>query len=186
MSISSPGVLPASDIPAAEAKVRELEKELVLCKEVDNLQFEVDGLNSQVFDLESKLRGTDGLKEKLRQAEAAWNAEPTPESMGLPQDIVARAERYPRMLARRDEAMARLQSEREVAEEEAQRLPDVEPLVRNRNFWIAVGVGVVCFVAGLFFPRTGSGTWRCWTSPPSASPRCWPCATWTSCRTRTG
>ena len=62
--------------------------------------------------------------------------------MGLPQDIVARAERYPKMLARRDEAMARLQSEREVAEEEAQRLPDVEPLVRNRNFWIAVGVGV--------------------------------------------
>lgn len=150
MAISSPGVLPASDIPAAEAKVRELEKELVLCREVDNLQFEVDGLNSQVFDLESKLRGTDGLKEKLRQAEAAWNAEPTPESMGLPQDIVARAERYPRMLARRDEAMARLQSEREVADEEAQRLPDVEPLMRNRNFWIAVGVGVACFVAGLF------------------------------------
>ncbi|MCY1078589.1 ATP-binding protein [Archangium lansingense] len=150
MSISSPGVLPASDIPAAEAKVRELEKELVFCREVDNLQFEVDGLNSQVFDLESKLRGTDGLKEKLRQAEEAWNAEPTPESMGLPQDIVARAERYPRTLARRDEAMARLQSEREVADEEAQRLPDVEPLVRNRNFWIAVGVGVACFVAGLF------------------------------------
>jgi hypothetical protein len=150
MSISSPGVLPASDIPAAEAKVRELEKELVLCKEVDNLQFEVDGLNSQVFDLESKLRGTDGLKEKVRQAEAAWNAEPTPESFGLPQDIVARAERYPRTLARRDEALARLQSEREVADEEAQRLPDVEPLVRNRNFWIAVGVGVACFIAGLF------------------------------------
>lgn len=150
MSISSPGVLPASDIPAAEAKVRELEKELVLCKEVDNLQFEVDGLNSQVFELESKLRGTDGLKEKLRQAEAVWNAEPTPESLGLPQDIVARAERYSRTLARRDEAMARLESEREVADEEAQRLPDVEPLVRNRNFWIAVGVGVACFIAGLF------------------------------------
>jgi hypothetical protein len=151
MSISSPGVLPASDIPAAEAKVRELEKELVFCKEVDNLQFEVDGLNSQVFDLESKLRSTDGLKEKVRQAEAAWNAEPTPESFGLPQDIVARAERYPRTLARRDEALARLESEREAAEEEAQRLPDVEPLVRNRNFWIAVAAGVACFAAGFLF-----------------------------------
>ncbi|WPB72748.1 chromosome segregation protein SMC [Archangium violaceum] len=155
MSISSPGVMPASDIPAAEAKVRELEKELVLCREVDNLQFEVDGLNSQVFDLESKLRGTDGLKEKVREAEAVWNAEPTPESFGLPQDIVARAERYPRTLARRDEAMARLESEREVAEEEAQRLPDVEPLVRNRNFWIAVAVGVAFFVAGLLTDGLG-------------------------------
>lgn len=155
MSISSPGVLPASDIPAAEAKVRELEKELVFCKEVDNLQFEVDGLNSQVFDLEGKLRSTDGLKEKLRQAEAAWNGEPTPESFGLPQDIVARAERYPRTLARRDEALARLQSEREVAEEEAQRLPDVEPLVRNRNFWIAVAAGVASFIAGLMIDGLG-------------------------------
>jgi hypothetical protein len=149
---SSPGmVMPASDIPAAEAKVKELEKELILCKEVDNLQFEVDGLNSQVFDLESKLRGTDGLKEKVREAEAAWAAEPTPESMGLPQDIVARAERFHKTLARKDEALARLASEREVAEEEAARLPDVEPLVRDRNFWIAVGAGVVCFIASFFF-----------------------------------
>jgi hypothetical protein len=149
---SSPGmVMPASDIPAAEAKVKELEKELVLCKEVDNLQFEVDGLNSQVFDLESKLRGTDGLKEKVREAEAAWAAEPTPESMGLPQDIVARAERFHKTLARRDEALARIESEREVAKEEEARLPDVEPLVKDRNFWIAIAAGVVSFIAGLFF-----------------------------------
>ena len=151
---SSPGmlaVMPASDLPAAEAKVRELEKELLFCKEVDNLQFEVDGLNSQVFDLERKLSSTDGLKAKVREAEATWAAEPTPESMGLPQDIVARAERFPRMLARKDEAMARLESEREVAEEEAARLPDVEPLVRNPRFWAAIALGVVCFVAGFFF-----------------------------------
>jgi hypothetical protein len=151
---SSPGmlaVMPASDLPAAEAKVRELEKELLFCKEVDNLQFEVDGLNSQVFDIESKLRSTDGLKEKVRAAEAAWAAEPTPESMGLPQDIVARAERFPKMLARKEEAMARLDSEREVAKEEAERLPDVEPLVRNPQFWAAIAVGVICFVAGFFF-----------------------------------
>ncbi|ATB39131.1 hypothetical protein CYFUS_004570 [Cystobacter fuscus] len=146
-------VLPASDIPAAEARQRELEKELVLCKEVDNLQFEVDGLNSQVFSLESKLRSTEPLKEKVREAEALWNAEPTPESMGLPADIVARAERYGRVLARRDEALARLMSEKEVADEEAARLPDVEPLVRNRNFWIAVGVGVACLIASFFVPK---------------------------------
>lgn len=144
-------VMPASDIPAAEARLRELEKELLFCKEVDNLQFEVDGLNSQVFDLESKLRGNDGLREKVREAEAAWNAEPTPESLGLPQDIVARAERYSRTLARRDEALGRLQSDREVAEEQAQRLPDVQPLVKSQNFWLAVAAGVVSFIASFFF-----------------------------------
>ena len=147
-------VQPAADIPAAEAKVRELEKELVLCKEVDNLQFEVDGLNSQVFSLESKLRSTEPLKEKLREAEARWSAEPTPEKLGLPNDILARAERYSRTLARRDEALQRLESDKELADEEAQRLPDVEPLVKNRNFWIALGAGLVCFVASLFFTNT--------------------------------
>ena len=147
-------VLPAPDLPAAEAKQRELEKEIVLCKEVDNLQFEVDGLNSQVFSLESKLRSTDGLKEKVREAEARWSAEPTPEKLGLPTDIVARADRYTRVLARRDEAIQRLLDDKQLADEEAQRLPDVEPLVKNRNFWIAVGAGLACFVASFFFTNT--------------------------------
>ncbi|MET0404014.1 MAG: chromosome segregation protein SMC [Cystobacter sp.] len=159
-TVSSPGlagaqpVLPATDVPAAEAKVRELEKELVLCKEVDNLQFEVDGLNSQVFNLESKLRSTEPLKEKLREAEALWHSEPTPESMGLPGDIVARSERYGRVLARRDEAIARLLAEKDVADEEAARMPEIQPLVRNQKFWLAVALGVVCLLVSFFVPKT--------------------------------
>ena len=147
-------ILPATDLPAAEAKQRELEKELVLCKEVDNLQFEVDGLNSQVFSLESKLRSTEGLKEKVREAEARWMAEPTPEKLGLPQDIVARAERYTRVLARRDEALNRLESDREVAKEEVERLPEIAPLVRNPYFWGALALGLAVFIASLFFTNT--------------------------------
>lgn len=144
-------VAPASDIPAAEAKQRELEKELVLCKEVDNLQFELDGLNSQVFALESKLRSTEPLREKLREAEERWSAEPTPEKLGLPPDILARAERYSRTLARKDEALQRLLDEKELAKEEEARLPDIEPLYKNRNLLLGLAGGIVCFVASLFF-----------------------------------
>ncbi len=147
-------VQPAQDLPAAEAKQRELEKELVLCREVDNLQFELDGLNSQVFSLESKLKSTEPLQEKVREAEARWSAEPTPEKLGLPADILARAERYARTLARRDEAMQRLLDEKDLADEEAKRTPDVEPLVKNRNFWLAVAAGIVCFGASLFFTNS--------------------------------
>src|SRR6218665_428476 len=150
---SAQSVLPAQDIPAAEAKQKELEKELILCKEVDNLQFEVDGLNSQVFNLEQKLRSTEGLREKLREAEVLWNSEPTPEKMGLPADIAARAERYGRVLARRDEALARLLSDKDLADEEAARLPDIHPLVRNRNFWIAVAAGLLFFGVSLFLSK---------------------------------
>ncbi|MBM7116732.1 ATP-binding protein [Archangium primigenium] len=151
---SAQAVQPAHDIPAAEARQKELEKELLLCKEVDNLQFEVDGLNSQVFDLEQKLRGTEGLKEKVREAEALWNAEPTPEKMGLPADIAARAERYGRVLARRDEAIARLLADKDLAEEEAARLPEIKPLVKNRNFWIAVAAGVLFFGLSFFLSKS--------------------------------
>jgi hypothetical protein len=142
-------VAPASDVSAAEAKIREMEKELVICREVDNLQFEVDGLNSEIFACESKLRGTEGLKEKLREAEEAWKAEPTLASMGLPDDILTRVERFPRFVAKRDEALARLRSDREAADEQARSMATVEPLVRNRDFWIALVAGVAFLGIGL-------------------------------------
>ena len=158
---SSPGlaaaqsVLPAADIPAAEARQRELEKELVLSQ--GGGPPPVRGGRPQLPGLRPSRRSCaapSALKEKLREAEALWHAAPTPESMGLPADIVARAERYGRVLARRDEALARLLYDKDVADEEAARLPDVEPLVRNRNFWLAVAAGVVCLIASFFVPKT--------------------------------
>ncbi len=144
------GVVPASDVRAAEAKLRELEQELAVAREVEQIQFQADGLSSQIFELDSKLKSTEGLQSKLREAEAAWAAAPSPESLGLPADFLQRVERFPKAQSRRDEALARLQAERDAAAERAASVAHVEPLTQNRFFLAALGVGIVFFVLGIF------------------------------------
>ncbi|MBN9684820.1 MULTISPECIES: ATP-binding protein [unclassified Corallococcus] len=134
-------VTPAEDIPAAEAKVKVLQKELVTAKEVDQLQFKVDELASLIFEADSKLKGGEGLKEAIANAEAAWRAAPSPESLGLPLDILTRVKRYPKAVARRDEALARLETDREPEQEDVSL--KVPPLTENRFFWGGLGAGVL-------------------------------------------
>jgi hypothetical protein len=144
---SASTVAPADDIPAAEAKLRALEKEHTGAQEVEALQFKVDGLSSQVFEAEQRLKSTEGLRVAISEAEAAWRAAPTAESLGLPADILQRVQRYPKVVQKRDDALARLNADREA---EAQAVPDsVEPLTQNRAFWGGIAAGVLFLGLGL-------------------------------------
>jgi hypothetical protein len=156
---SNQAVQPAEDIPAAEARVKELEQELRRSREVDELQFKLDGLNSQLFEVERKLNSTEGLKVAIRDAENAWNAAPTPASLGLPADILARVERYPKVVAKKDDALARLNAERE---QEAAAVPAaVEPLKTNRLFWAGIGAGSLFLLLGIILSVALENTaWR--------------------------
>ncbi len=155
---STQAVTPAEDIPAAEARLKELEQELVKSREMEDLQFKLDGLNSQLFDVERKLKSTEGLKVAVRDAENAWNAAPTPESLGLPADILTRVERYTKAVARRDEALDRLAQERE---QEAQSVPAaVEPLKNKMVFWVGLGAGVLFLLAGIILGASVDSNWR--------------------------
>ncbi|MDD1594860.1 hypothetical protein, partial [Bradyrhizobium sp. WBAH42] len=86
-------------------------------------------------------KGGEGLKEAISRAEAAWRAAPSPESMGLPLDILSRVKRYPKAVARRDEALARLETDREPEQDDASL--KVPPLTENRFFWGGLGAGVL-------------------------------------------
>ncbi len=139
-------VEPASDVAAAQAKVAELEKELRASKEIEQLQFQQDGLTRQMDELEAKMKGSEGLRSALQQAESDARAAPDPLELGLPADIVHRAQRYQDAVARRDEALAKLGSE---PEEPVSAGPSrVEPLVKNQQFWMGVGAGAFFLVVG--------------------------------------
>ncbi|MCY1023698.1 chromosome segregation protein SMC [Pyxidicoccus sp. MSG2] len=144
---SASTVAPAEDIPAAEAKLRALEQELVGSTEVDQLQFKVDGLTSEVFQTDQRLKGTEGLKVAIAEAEASWRAAPTPESLGLPQDIRNRVQRFPKVVAKRDEALARLNQDRDTEADVVP--PSVAPLKENRTFWAGLGAGVLFLALGV-------------------------------------
>jgi hypothetical protein len=156
---SNQAVEPAEDIPAAEARVKALEQEMQRSREVDELQFKLDGLNSTLFEVERKLNSTEGLKVAIRDAENAWNAAPTPENLGLPVDILARVERYPKALAKRDDALGRLQVERE---QEAAAVPQaVAPLKKNPLFWAGIAAGTLFLLLGIILSMVLENTaWR--------------------------
>ncbi|MCY1046986.1 chromosome segregation protein SMC [Corallococcus sp. bb12-1] len=153
-------VRPAEDLQAAEAKVKALEKEIVVSREVDQLQFKVDELSSLIFEADSKLRGGEGLKDAIVEAEKAWRAAPSPESLGLPQDILTRVKRHPKAVVRRDEAMARLETDRDPDLEDA--ALKVPPLTQNRYFWGGLGSGAffLALSVGLGFSSVGAPMWR--------------------------
>lgn len=155
---STQAVSPAEDVPAAEARVKELEQEIVKSREMEELQFKLDGLNSSLFEVERKLKSTEGLKVAVRDAENAWNAAPTPQSLGLPDDILARVERYPKVVAKKEDALNRLAQEREL---EAQMAPvAVEPLKKNIIFWIGAVAGVLFLLLGIILGAALDSGWR--------------------------
>lgn len=143
----------ASDIGAAEARLLELEQERALSNEVDQLQFQADALSSEAFELESKLKSGEALKAQVADAEAQWNAAPSAESLGLPEDILTRAQRYPALVQKRDEALVRLDSERE--QEVAAPPVAVDPLTRNPQFWGGVAGGALCLGLAVFLSGVG-------------------------------
>jgi hypothetical protein len=140
---SAQPVAAAADIGAAEARLVELERELVVTREFEQLQFRQDGLASQAFELESKLKGGDGLKVALKDAEAAFERAPTPESLRLTKDILSSARRYPELVQRRDEALAKLELERQEVEAAPQAATYVEPVWKDVRFVAGLVAGVV-------------------------------------------
>lgn len=151
--IVSSALAPEETDPSdARARIAELEREWALAEEVDQLQSRADLVASELFELENKLRSSEGLKAALTEAEAAYTQAPSAESLGLPADILQRVERYPKAVARRDEALSRLEAE----QLESEALPSsVEPLYRDPRFWAGVGAGLLCLVGGMMLAGAG-------------------------------
>lgn len=146
-------VAAASDIGEAERRLQDLERELQFSHEIDKLQFRQDGLASKMFELESKLKATEGLKAAVADARAAYDSAPTVESLNLSKDIVSRCERFGALAQRRDDALAKVYQDREAAE--ADTSSGVEPLYRDPRFLAGVAIGTIVLVAGIFLDGIG-------------------------------
>jgi hypothetical protein len=148
---------PSADAGAAERKLRDLSKELELSQEVEQLQAKQDEIASEMFALESVLKGSDSVAGPLQEAESAYQAAPSPESMGLPADILQRIEAYPEAVRKRDAALAKLppEPEGEVATAEVAPAVVAAPLHRDARFIAAVVLGTASLVAGALLQGWG-------------------------------
>ena len=139
----------ATDVHAARAKLFDLMKELDLSKEIEHWQFKLDGIITQLSDVESRLARGAQVKAALQQAEAAYASAPSLDSLKLPKDIAERAKRFPQLVAKRDEALAKLETEQTG---NILARGSVKPLKRNPRFWAAVAVGAAFLGAGIALP----------------------------------
>lgn len=131
----------------AQARVRlaELEKELALSTEVERLQFRADGVSAQVFQLEARVKAVQALELELAEARQGLQQAPTVEGLGLIPDIVERARTFPTLVAKCDEALARMEGERQL---DVVTSPSVNPLSRDGRFWAGMALGVAALFAG--------------------------------------
>jgi hypothetical protein len=145
---------PPLDVGAAQARVAELTKELSLASEVEKLQFRLDGVAAQVFKLELRVKGVEGIEAAVAEARAAFEAAPSPRNLGLPDDVVVQARNHAVIVAKCDEALARLETERQM--DTATAAPDAVPITRDGRFWTGTLLGTAALLGGLM----ASGPWH--------------------------
>jgi hypothetical protein len=145
---------PPVDPVAARARIAELEKELALADEVNKVQYRLDGVAAQIFQLEGRVRSVDAMEASVAEARAAFEVAPTARNLGLPDDLVAQARNHAALVAKCDEALTRLETERLM--DAATAAPDAVPLTRDGRFWTGIGLGTAALLGGL----TASGPWR--------------------------
>ncbi|MBE2249190.1 MAG: chromosome segregation protein SMC [Myxococcus sp.] len=138
--------LPTDTGPSVE-KLAALENELAVAKEVAGIQFRMDGLQADAFKAEHRLRVYEELRDKLEAARAELFKAPTPQSLGLPDDIIERVRRSGDEKKRRAEAFARLERERADAGL-GDEPPRIEPLWKDARILAAIAAGLALLVAG--------------------------------------
>jgi hypothetical protein len=145
-SSARPGVTPAADVNAARATLETLRQELDGTRELDELQYKLDGVQKRIFDLGGQVREADRLRQELAQAQAAVEAAPSPSKLGLPENIAERASKVEVLEKQRDDQLKRLERERE---QFLGKSFSVDPLYRDQAFLAAMGVGALTLVLGL-------------------------------------
>ena len=125
-----------------------LEAELVTSRRANEVQFRLDGINSELFSFESKIRGWDEMAQKLTAAQAELATVADQASSSLADDIIPRAKRYPDERKRYEDQLARFEEEQQALVDHGP--PPPPPLRRDQRFLGAVAAGLALFVGAMF------------------------------------
>jgi hypothetical protein len=143
---------PQLDPEEAKAKLAELKKELVMSKEVAQIQFRQDGLQAELFKLETKVKAYEDAKAVVERARAEVRSLPTAASLSLSPDIVEKVKRYPAELQRRDDAIAKVQEDRQSSEASS---PGAVPALWQDPKFLGSFVGGLALVGVALFLEGG-------------------------------
>lgn len=151
------GLAPAAAAPQratltpeqARKRITSLRGELERAKVAEKLQYQQDGLQSQLYKLDEALRGGAQVREGLERAEAARaELEAVAQVAARLGDAEAKLAAFEKATARREEAAAKVAAEREgIARTEEEGAP--KPFWTDPLFWVGAGGGLLLAVGGL-------------------------------------
>ncbi len=142
------------DAQEAKAKIEELQKELAMSKQIREIQFRQDGLQAELFKLESKVKAWDDAKAVVQRATQEVASVPTFASLGLAPDILEKVKRYPLELQKRDDAVQKVVDEQANAEESRASI-SVPALQKDARFIGALAAGVALVGTAAFLEKGG-------------------------------
>ena len=137
----------ASSVAEDPTRLPALEAELVTARRAAEVQFRLDGINSELFSLESKTKGWDEVNQRLTAARAELKSV-ADHSATMGDDIIARAKRYPDERKRHEEQLARLQEEQQSLLDNAP--PPPAPLRSDQRFLGSLAGGLALFIGAMF------------------------------------
>ncbi len=138
---------PEAPSPEELARLPELMEELKTSKRAAQIQFKLDGVSSELFELESKTKAWDSVSQRLSAVRAEL-ARAEGAVAGLPPDIMARAIRFPEDQKKIEAQISRIRDEQQFMAENAPLPPT--PLQRDQRFVGATALGALLFGAGIF------------------------------------
>ncbi len=151
------GLAPAAAAPQratltpdqARRRIASLRGELERARAAEKLQYQQDGLQSQLYKLDEALRGGAQIREGLERAEAARaELEGAAQAAARLGDAEAKLAAFEKAASRREEAAAKVAAEREgIAQTEEAGAP--RPFWTDPLFWAGAGGGLLLAVGGL-------------------------------------
>ena len=134
-----------------QKRLGELKDELERSKVSEKLQYQLDGLQSRLFKLEEALKEEARAREEIEKAEAALaSVSPAAAAAAALGDVDAKLAAYAKAVAKRDETLARIASEREALATANQQGP-APSFWMDARFWTGVGAGILALVVGMAF-----------------------------------
>jgi hypothetical protein len=132
----------------ARKKLEELRGEMERARSAEQVQMEMDTLQSRLFKLEEMLKSSDQVRDRLNVAEAAVaGLAGAEEALSTLRDPALRMAACRKATARRDDALQKVAQEREARGETGTSAP--APLWRHPGFLSGVGVGAASMLGAL-------------------------------------
>jgi len=134
-----------------EQKLKTLKAELARAEEIERIEFEMDGLHTQLFQIEEKGKGVPGIEDKIKEVTGKIRKYPGCED--LPPDLDAKIESFKKLNTQKAEELGKLEEDRKQVEAELAVHSKMRDFYREPLFIAGASVAFLALISAIAFSR---------------------------------